>query len=182
VTERLEKLVGDVEKALPNILGLTNQLTMVLSNTVHLTSNLDFVAVSIRPAVSNLGAATAHLDHPGALGEWLLPTNVNRQLETTLVNANSTITNVNTNLAALVENVGRSLDNLAGITSNLNQQVQANTNLLGGLSQTVIHYDEFVQGLKHHWLLRSAFKKKNTNAPPAAAAEPLRSPKEQSQQ
>jgi len=60
--------------------------------------------------------------------------------------------------------------------------VQANTNLVGGLSQTVIHYDEFVQGLKHHWLLRSAFKKKNTNAPPAAPDQPLRSPKEQSQQ
>jgi len=178
VTERLEKLVGDVEKALPNILALTNQLTTVLSNTVQLTSNLDFVAVSIRPAVSNLGTATAHLDHPGALGEWLLPTNVNRQLEATLGNANLTITNVNTNLAALVENIGRSLDNLANITSNLNQQVQANTNLVGGLSQTVIHYDEFVQGLKRHWLLRSAFRNKNTNAPPVAPVEPLRSPKE----
>jgi len=181
VTERLEKLVGDVEKALPNILSLTNQLATVLSNAVQLTSNLDFVAVSIRPAVSNLGAATANLDHPGALGEWLLPTNVNRQLETTLGNANSTITNVNTNLANLFENVGRSLDNLADITSNLNQQVQANTNLVGGLSQTVIHYDEFVQGLKRHWLLRSAFKNKDTNAQPAAPVQPLRSPKEKTQ-
>ena len=179
VTERLEKLVGDVEKALPNILGLTNQLTAVLSNTVHLTSNLDFVAVSLRPAVSNLGAATGNLDHPGALGEWLLPTNVNRQLETTLANANAAITNVNTNLTALVENLGRSLDNLAGITSNLNQQVQLNTNILSGVSQTIVHYDEFVQGLKHHWLLRSAFKKKETNAPPQAPAQSLRAPKEQ---
>ena len=29
--------------------------------------------------------------------------------------------------------------------------------------------DELVQGLKRHWLLRSAFKTKPTNAPPAAA-------------
>jgi len=39
VTERLEKLVGQVEDALPNVLGLTNLLTTVLSNTASLTSN-----------------------------------------------------------------------------------------------------------------------------------------------
>ena len=144
-----------------------------------LTSNLDFVAVSARPVVSNLSAATAHLDRPGALGEWLLPTNINHQLETTLGHANTTITNANAELAALVENVSRSLDNLAAMTSNLNQQVQANTNVLSAISDTVTHYDQFVQGLKRHWLLRSAFKTKDTNASPSGAAPPLRSPKEQ---
>src|SRR6185295_16851555 len=59
VTERLEKLVSQVEKALPDILGFTNQLATVLSNSVDLTSNLNFVAVSARPAVSNLATATA---------------------------------------------------------------------------------------------------------------------------
>jgi hypothetical protein len=34
-----------------------------------------------------------------------------------------------------------------------------------------------VQGLKHHWLLRSAFRTKDTNAPPATPTGPLRSPK-----
>jgi ABC-type transporter Mla subunit MlaD len=178
ITERLEKLVGQVEKALPNILGLTNQLANVLSNSASLTSNLNFVALSAGPAVSNLAAATAHLDHPGALGEWLLPTNVNRQLDLTLTNANATLASVNTNLSALVENLGRSLDNLAGITSNLNQQVQVNTNILSAVSETVVHYDEFVQGLKRHWLLRSAFKTKNTNAPPAGSVPSIPSPKE----
>src|SRR6185369_1718979 len=76
VTERLEKLVGDIESALPGILTLTNQLANVLSNSAGLTSNLNFVALSALPVVSNLAAATANLDHPGALGEWLLPTNV----------------------------------------------------------------------------------------------------------
>ena len=177
VTERLETLVGDVEKALPNILVLTNQLSNVLSNSTELTSNLNFAAVSVRPALSNLAAATAHLDRPGALGEWLLPTNVNRQLEVTLGNANSAITNVNTNLTALLDSVGHSLENLASMTSNLNQQVEANTNIVSSLSDLIRHYDEFVQGLEHHWLLRSAFKKKNTNAPPPRPAESLRAPK-----
>ena len=179
VTERLEKLVGDIETALPGILTLTNQLANVLSNSTDLTSNLNFVAVSALPVVSNLAAATAHLDHPGALGEWLLPTNVNKQLEATLGNANTTLTGINTNLSVLVENLGRSLDNLAGITSNLNQQVEGNTNILRSISDTVTHYDQFVEGLKRHWLLRSAFKTKNTNAAPAAPTQPLRSPKEQ---
>jgi len=176
VTERLEKLVGDIEAALPSILTLTNQLANVLSNSTGLTSNLNYVAVSTLPLVSNLTAATANLDRPGALGEWLLPTNLNRQLETTLGNANSTLTGINTNLSALVDNLGRSLDNLAGITSNLNQQVQANTNILSAISDTVIHYDQLVEGLKHHWLLRSAFKAKSTNTPP----QRLRTPKEKS--
>jgi ABC-type transporter Mla subunit MlaD len=60
------------------------------------------------------------------------------------------------------------LVNLAEITSNLNAQVQANTNMLGTISKTIADADDFVQGLKRHWLLRSAFKKENkTNAPPA---------------
>ena len=82
------------------------------------------------------------------------------------------------NLTALAENLGRSLDNLANLTSNLNSQVQANTNILGELSRAIVDADSFVQGLKHHWLLRSAFRTKDTNAPPAAPLEQLRSPKE----
>jgi hypothetical protein len=31
-----------------------------------------------------------------------------------------------------------------------------------------------VQGLKHHWLLRSAFKKPKTNAPPETMKAPKR--------
>jgi ABC-type transporter Mla subunit MlaD len=178
VTEKLQAVVEQVEKALPDILGLTNQLAALLSNSTSTASNLNLLALGVRPVVSNLAAATAHLDQPGALGEWLLPTNVSRQLEGTLANANTTLTGVNTNLSLLVDNLSRSLDNLASMTSNLNQQVQSNTNLLGAISQTIVHADEFVQGLKHHWLLRSAFKTKSTNAPAAGPANPLLSPKD----
>lgn len=181
VTERLEKLVGDVESALPNILGLTNQLARVLSNTANLTSNLNLAALSARPVLSNLAGATANLDRPGALGEWLLPTNVNRQLEGTLGEAQTAIAAANTNLAALFEKLDRSLDNLADLTSNLNKQVQENTNVLSQISSAVVDTDNLVQGLKHHWLLRSAFKTKKTNAPPAAVSKPLGSSKKKSE-
>jgi hypothetical protein len=182
VTERLEQLVTDVEQALPNILRLTNQLAIVLSNSASLTSNLNMVALDARPALSNLATLTAQLDRPGALGEWLLPANINRQLEVTLGTADTTLASANTNLTALAENLGRSLDNLANLTSNLNSQVQVNTNILGEISRAIIDADAFVQGLKRHWLLRSAFRTKDTIAPPAAPPFLLRSPKEKHEQ
>jgi ABC-type transporter Mla subunit MlaD len=180
VTERLEKLVHQVEQALPGVFALTNQIGGVLTNVEILTSNLNLVATTARPAVSNLAVATANLDRPGALGDWLLPTNINRSLESSLTNASAVMATANTNLAVLAQNLNRSLDNLAGVTSNLNNQVQANTNLLRAISDAVVHADQLVQGLKRHWLLRSAFKTKDTNAPPAPPAAPLKSPKERS--
>ena len=101
-----------------------------------------------------------------------------KELRTHLIR--TTLANMNTNISALVESLGRTLDNLANMTAGLNQQVQSNTNILAGISATITHYDEFIQGLKHHWLLRSAFKTKNTNGPPRQPVQPLRSPKERS--
>ena len=138
---------------------------MVLSNSASLTSNLNAVALGAQPTVSNLTLLTARLDHPGALGEgccrltsaassrarWAAPM--------PLASADA-LTSANTNLTALAENLGRSLDNLANLTSNLNGQVQANTNILGEISRAIVNADSFVQGLKHHWLLRSAFSTK----------------------
>jgi hypothetical protein len=184
ITERLEKLLAEIEKALPNVLNLTNELARVLSNSSALTSNLNAAALDARPAVSNLVVLTASLDRPGALGEWLLPTNINRQLETalgtantTLGTANATLDNANTNLTGLVENLGRSLDNLANLTSNLNSQVQVNTNILREISRAVVNADDLLQGLKRHWLLRSAFKAKPAKAPPVVPPGQLSSPK-----
>jgi len=179
VTERLQSLVQRIEESLPGILAITNQLTQVLTNTATLSSNLNLVAMAALPTVTNLAAATAELDRPGALGEWLLPTNINRELEGTLAGANSALVSANTNLTLISSNLSRTLDNLANITSNLNGQVQANTNILSGISEAITHADELVQGLKRHWLLRSAFKeKKPKNASASQAEPPLRSPKE----
>ena len=162
LTERLEKLVAQVEAALPNILSLTNQLATVLANSANMTSNLNTVAVSARPAVSNLNFITAQLKGPGTLGDWLLHTNTTAKLDSVMSGADVLVANANTNLA----NLNLAIINLANITSNLNAQVQSNSNILSGISKTVEDVDTFVQGLKHHWLLRSAFKTKKTNAPP----------------
>jgi ABC-type transporter Mla subunit MlaD len=178
VTEQLQRMVSEVEHALPNILNLTNNLALVLSNSASLSSNLNLLVISARPVVSNLTGATENLGRPGALGEWLLPTNVNRHLEGTLSNANATLIAANTNLSSVLQNLNRSLDHMADLTSNLNQQVQANSNMLSAVSGTVTHADEFVQGLKRFWLFKHLFKSKDTNAPPAQSpAHPARSPK-----
>jgi len=182
VQDQLQAMVAEVQRALPGIFNLTNELSAFLTNGSTLASNLNLVALSARPAVSNLAAATAHLDRPGALGEWLLPTNLNHQLEGTVSSANTALVSANTNLSFLVENLARSLDNLAGITSNLNQQVQANSNMLSEISRTIVNADNFVQGLKRHWLFRSAFKSKTPKLPASTPPPPLLSPKEKSEQ
>jgi len=195
LTARLESLSKQVELALPGIFHLTNQMASVLTNGANAAARADTLIAEIRPVVAdaqavvsglkpvaeNVSAITTRLRDPkGSLGEWLIPTNLNQQLEQTLsaasgtmgaasntfTKANSTISNADTNLTVLLLNLNRSLESLAGITSNLNSQVHSNTNILGDISAAVVHADDLVQGLKRHWLLRSAFKK--TNAPPSA--------------
>jgi ABC-type transporter Mla subunit MlaD len=176
VTERLDQIVSQVEKALPNILRLTNDLALVLQNSANVTSNLNLVAANARPAAENLASLSAQLRGPGALGEWLLPPGSSAQVATALTNANSLLANTDTNLARLAADLSRSLDNLADITSNLNSQVQANTNIVKSVSDAIVHTDDLIQGLKRHWLLRSAFKTPKTNAPPATTTNVLRAP------
>jgi hypothetical protein len=180
-----------VESALPNILALTNQLATVLSNSTSLTSNLNVVAVNARPMITNLSVITENLRNPtGSLGEWLIPTNINQQLDTTMRTAQGTLVTLDTNLVTL----NRTLDNLGNITSNLNNQVQANSNILSNISQTVVHSDEFIQGLKRFWLFRHLFSSKNSSKNPPARKNlpaqpattgplhPLYSPKNPTQQ
>lgn len=168
VTERLESIANQVEEALPRILGLTNQLAAVLTNAVHAATNLDTLLLEARPIATNLAAITTQLrDFNGSFGRWFLSSNANQQLETTLTAAGSTMAHIDTNLVDVVEKLSLSLDNLTGITSNLNAQVQSNTNILSEISKAVVHADELVQGFKRHWLFRSAFREKSTNRPPA---------------
>jgi len=180
VTERLEAVVDQVQKALPTFLALTNQLTLLLNNGVNVTSNLDAVTASMKPAAENLATLSKQLNGPGALGNWLLPPGGPDQIATALTNANSLVVNTDTNLALLVSELSRSLDSLANITSNLNAQVQVNTNIVTYISDTIVHSDEFIQGLKRHWLLRSAFKPSKTNdakaSPSTAPGSTTRAP------
>ena len=175
LSERAEALVDQAQKALPNILQLTNQLANVLINLNNLVTNTTAIVGNAQPTVSNLAVITEFLKNPeGSLGHWLFPTNLNSQVEKTLVQANDTLDaatqtleSAETNLFVLTSNINLTLVNLAQITSNLNTQVQQNTNLVTVLSDAIRRSDELMQGLKKHWLLRSAFKSKPTNAPPA---------------
>ena len=169
LNERLERVATQIEQAMPNILNLTNKIAAVLDNSAQLTSNLNAVAVNVQPVIQNISALTAQLRGPGALGNWALTSNMNAHLEAALARVDSALTTVDTNLPATLDGINRSLENLAGITSNLNAQVQANTNLLTHVSKTIVDADDMVQGLKRHWLLRSAFKPAKTNTPPAPA-------------
>ncbi len=184
VSERLENVIGQIEAFLPGVFTLTNQLLSVLSNASELTGNLNSVVDAARPGVSNLTILAAELGQRGRLGELLLPTNLNQRLEATLGNAgtafgtaNTTLETASTNLVLLAQNLNRSLDSLASITSNLNNQVEANTNILGAISQTLTDADKFIQGLQRHWLLRSAFRQKPPTNPPPPRSDPLESPK-----
>jgi len=165
VSDQLQAMVTQVQQALPNVLALTNQLAAVLNNAANATSNLNLTIAAVHPLVENFAAISGDLHGPGTLGAWVLGTNASYQLENALTNVNSLLVNVDTNLNQLTDQIGLSLENLAGITSNLNVQVQANSNLLWGISKTVMDSDSFIQGLKHHWLLHSAFKRPATNQP-----------------
>jgi ABC-type transporter Mla subunit MlaD len=165
VSDQLQGMVTQIQQALPIVLALTNKLAAILDNAANATSNLNTTIVEAQPVMTNLAIMSAQLREPGGLGVWALGTNGNQQLQGALTNANALLADTDTNLTTI-------LVQLAGITSNLNAQVQANTNMLGVISKTVGDADDFVQGLKHHWLLRSAFKKENTNAPPPDLSPP----------
>lgn len=159
LTERAQKLLAQVEQALPNILSLTNQLAGALNNAVAASSNATVLLAEARPVVTNLAVITANLREPrGSLGEWLLPTNINAE-------AYALLANLNTQLTA-------TLLNAASITSNLNQQVESNDQILAEISRLVVDTDNLVQGLKKHWLLRGVFPAAKTNAPPAKSKQP----------
>jgi len=176
VTERLEKVVNEVEIALPNFLRLTNDLARIMANTANATSNFAAIASNSVPTSEHLAELSRQLKGEGALGAWVLPPGGPDQLASTLTNVSSLTANTDTNLNRLVMELSRSLDNLANITSNLNFQVQQNTNIVTSVSAAIVHTDELIQGLKRHWLLRSAFKTPKTNAPPAKREGVLRAP------
>ncbi len=190
IGERLEQIGDIVESALPSFLGLTNQLKVILANAASATERLDAMLADARPAVTNLVASTTNLAHilanaavitanltngQGSLGEWLITSNINGQLDRTFGSANVAIGTANDVLATAntnLQTLNRSLEGIAGITSNLNVQVQANSNMLSSITQIVTNSDNFILGLQRHWLLRSAFKPIVTNTAPRKSSSP----------
>jgi ABC-type transporter Mla subunit MlaD len=162
--DQLAGIVGQVQVALPGIFALTNKLNAILDNAVLATSNLNTTLVlansalgNAGPLMTNLNDITGELRVPGGPVLWALGTNGNSQIQGALMNLNSLLASTDTNVDAL-------LINLSDITGSLSEQVRGNTNLVGGVYKTIVDVDDLVQGLKRHWLLRSAFK---TNQPPA---------------
>jgi len=181
LTERLDRIVAEVEDALPGFLALTNRLNTVLSNSTEVTANLTALSSNLLPASADLAHITAQLREPGGLSGWAVGTNFPARIESTLAATQNLISNTDSNLNSLTLEIARTLESLADITSNLNWQVQQNTNILSSVSDAVVHADEFVQGLKRHWLLRSAFKNKEERSAPADEVAPLRSPRDAEQ-
>ena len=177
ISDQLQGMVTQVQNALPGVFALTNKIAAVLDNAANATANLNTAIVAAQPMVTNFAAVSRELRGPGALGVWALGTNAPFQIESALTNANTLLVNVDTNLNQLTEDITLTLLNLANLTSNLNVQVQANPNLLGTIGQTIADADDMVQGLKRHWLLRSAFKAKTTNAPATTPVQRLTSPR-----
>ena len=165
LTERLDQIVAQVQSALPNIFALTNRLARVLDNTANVTSNLNTTIVSAQPMVTNFAVLSGNLRAPGGLGAWALGTNGADQLNVVLTNTGVLLAHTDTNLDALTEDIGVTLIHLANITSNLDAQVANNPQAMSNLVKTIADSDDLIQGLKRHWLLRSAFKQKATNAP-----------------
>jgi hypothetical protein len=157
LSDQLQAVVLQVQTAVPNILALTNKIAAVLDNAATATSNLNVTLVETRPMLTNFAVISGQLREPGGPLVWALGTNGNEQLQGSLTNVNSLLGHTDTNVAAL-------LINLANVTSNLNAQVEANSNILSSVSKIVVDTDDFVQGLKR--LFRFAFKTKATNAPP----------------
>ena len=161
LSDRAQQLFSSLELALPNILGLTNQLYTVLTNTAQLTASANQMVLDVHPLITNLTVITTNLRDPhGSLGDWLIPADLQ--------------TNVNTNLVAIAASLNTTILNLAAITSNLNAQVESNDKILTRISSMIVDTDNLVQGLKKHWLLRGIFQKMNseTNAPAASVPAP----------
>jgi len=184
IADRIDQMVGQVEGALPGVLALTNKLAAILDNSAKATSNLNSTIAAAQPMVTNFAIISAQLRDPGGLTHWALGANGDVQLQGTLTNLNALLSHSDTNLNRLTAEISVTLENVAGITSNLNAQVQANSNILWGISKTIMDADDMIQGLKRHWLLRSAFKNKgpepaiDANAP----VERLMSPRDASNQ
>jgi ABC-type transporter Mla subunit MlaD len=176
LSSQLDSMVVMLKESLTNILQLTNALAKTLNNASEATENANELLRDAKPLIRNVTTITENLKEPnGSLGQWLIPVAMNYQINSLLTNANSTVsnlsdtvlnansavTNVNTNLVVMFDEITKMLENLAGLTGNLKAQVDRNQNIVSSVSKLIIDTDDMVQGLKRHWLLRSAFKEKD---------------------
>jgi len=176
MAERVEQIVKNIADTLP---GLTNQLGQVLARALEAVSNANIALVQLQPSLTNMQALTERLvTEDGVLGRMVLTTNLQDQVGSTLASMDSTLTNTTAlirtsevQLQDLTRRIALTLDNVALVTSNLSAQVNANSMMLSEVSSLVVNADDMVQGLKRHWLLRSAFGP-TSNAPIGSVVVP----------
>lgn len=186
-------LTNQLYAALGNFMKLSSNLDQSIAGMQPIVSNITTISARLTGGPGSLGDMLLPTNLNAQLGQTFATarqtfTNLDQTLagakqtiagaENTLATANNmllsvhtTVTNTDVRLELLVSNLNLSLVQLADISSNLNTQVHANTNILSEVSAAVIHADQLLQGLKRHWLLRSAFKDK-TNKPSAAPTPP----------
>ncbi|MBM3846873.1 MAG: MCE family protein [Verrucomicrobia bacterium] len=167
IAAQMDEIVQQAKDALPFILALTNSLTVIMANTAIATERVNNLLNKSEPVVLNLETITSNLKNPkGALGEWLILPQTQKELDSALTaanqalnSANTAVTNVNAQLTEVAAGLDVAIDQLGLIMGNLRQQVDQNTNVLSEVSTLIVNTDDMVQGLKRHWLLRSAFRK-----------------------
>ncbi|XOV72066.1 MAG: MlaD family protein [Verrucomicrobiota bacterium] len=159
LNNQIEDILKVVQEQLPNVFALTNQLSMTLDHANQMSTNVNNLLIETQAASKNLVTITENLKDPnGSLGRWLLPEDLNQDIHHTLLSVTNTLSSADTNMTLAVSSLNISLNQLATLTSNFNAQVQANTNILGEISSLVVTANDFMESLRDHWLLRSAFK------------------------
>ncbi|MGE4183058.1 MAG: MlaD family protein [Limisphaerales bacterium] len=170
LASRVEEIVRTLAEALPS---MNRQLDQVLTGATTTVSNVNLTLTHLQPSLTNLQALTERLGaEDGVIGRMVLTTNLQGQVSGTLASMESTLTNTTSllrtseiQLQDLTRRIALTLDNVALVTSNLSAQVNANSLMLGEVSSLVVNADDMLQGLKRHWLLRSAFGATATNPP-----------------
>lgn len=177
LAQRGEQIVRTIAEAVPR---LTNQMEQVLVRAGEAASNANVALTQLPPTLDHLRGLVARLEtQEGAIGRMLLTTNLQDRVDTMLGSMDTTLTNTTElirtserQLQDLTRRLALTLDNVSLVTSNLSAQVNANGLFLGEVSSLVVEADDMVQGLKRHWLLRSAFSDSPTNPPLQGVVRP----------
>ena len=172
VMSSANNLVTQISDQLPGVFSLTNQVIDLFEESTKLLIHLSDSIEKTYPIVENLQTISTMLTNAeGSLGEWVIPSEMNKEIIQTIGSVRGTVNTTETNIATISQSINESLINLADITANLREQVQANSYILSSVSKLVLDLDDMVQGLKRNWLLKGSFSPQ-TNAIPESLLEP----------
>jgi len=175
LTERASSIIGMEEGAMPDILGLTNQVMVVLDSADTAVSNLnrrivDFeplltnfnaIVAGFKPTSTNVSIITANLTNAnGGLGNWLLPTNLNNETKMTLQSLRETmssariaISNASEALIRIDTTVGNTDTNLSSLMEDVSASLKNVASITSNLNAQVTNntniLGEVSQAVKH---------------------------------